>query len=126
MTDVYIETQPAPPDQSAYQEPFNVSSPKLEASRVIAAGRARLVGITVYSSNVASQFIQLHDASTLPADTAVPVWVQVVAATGNLGFLWIPGRVFEAGIVICNSSTAPTKTIGAADCFFDAQWTPIT
>lgn len=125
MTDVYVETQPAPPDQSAYQEPFNASSPGLAKALVIAAGRARLVGITVYSANVASQFIQLHDANALPADGAVPVWVQIVAATGNLGFLWIPGRVFEAGIVICNSSTAGTKTIGAADTFFDAQWTPI-
>ena len=126
MTDVYIETQPAPPDQSAYQEPFNSYSVKYENARQIAAGRARLTGLFVFSSNVAAQWIQLHDAVNLPADTSVPVWIGTVAAVSNLGVLWIPGRVFEAGIWACNSSTGPTKTIGAADTWFDAQWTPIT
>lgn len=125
MTDLYYEDAPAAGDQTAYLSPFNVSSPKYESSRVVAAGRARLLGVSVFSSNVASQWIQLHDASTLPADGAVPVWTQTIGGVGNLGFLWIPGRIFEAGIVICNSTTGPTKTLGAADTFFDCQWAAI-
>lgn len=125
MTDSYSLAAPAAADQSAYLEPYNSYSLKYENARQIAAGRSLLLGLTVFSSNVASQWVQLFDSLTLPADGTPPVWIQTVAATGNLGFLWIPGRVFEAGIWACNSTTGPTKTIGAADCYFDAQWIPV-
>jgi len=58
----------------------------------------------------------------VPANGAVPVAVFTVATVANLAVNWIPGRTFRRGIVICNSSTGPTLTIGAADCFFDAQY----
>ena len=32
------------------------------------------------------------------------------------------GRAFQAGIVVCNSTTAVTLTIGAADTWFDVQY----
>ena len=36
------------------------------------------------------------------------------------------GREFESGLVICNSSTDATKTIGSADTFFDVQYDVIS
>lgn len=125
MTDVYLGYPPPPDAVRDIPPPYNVSSPQYENRRQIAAGRTRLFGVSVFSSNVASQWIQLFDSAVSPANGAVPAWTQTVAGVGNLGFLWIPGRVFEAGVWICNSTTGPTLTAGAADTFFDCQWAPI-
>ena len=102
--------------------PANNSSNVYEASRLIKGGEGVLLGFTVYNSNAAAQFILLFDAAQVPANGAVPVAVFTVATVANLAVNWIPGRTFRRGIVICNSSTGPTLTIGAADCFFDAQY----
>ena len=110
-----------PPDYMAL-EPLNIHSNVYEASRVVKTGPGILYGFTVYNSKSSAQFVQLFDAGTLPADGAIPVWTATVAATSNLGVNWLPGRTFTTGIILCNSSTGPTKTIGAADCFFDAQY----
>lgn len=103
-------------------EPFNARSIKYATSIVVKTGPGILFGFTVYSSKAASQFIQLFDANTLPADGVDPEWFVSVAATSDREFNWVPGRTFRNGIVICNSSTGPTKTIGSADCYFDAQF----
>ncbi len=80
-----------------------------------------LLGFTVYNSGGA-QFIQLHDAAAEPANGAVPIIPLPVAASAMMGsFYGSEGRYFANGLVICNSSTAPTKTSGAADCWFDVQ-----
>lgn len=89
----------------------------------VKSGAGILFGFTVYNSNASAQFIQVHDSATLPADGAVPVAVLTAQATDNLAVSYIfPGRFFQRGIWLCNSSTGPTKTIGSADCFFDAQY----
>lgn len=91
------------------------------ASLVIASNPAILRGLTGYNSG-AAQFIQIHDAASLPADTAVPKVVFTVQAQSNFSIdFGVSGRAFDTGIVVCNSSTGPTKTIGAANCWFDAQ-----
>ena len=101
----------------------NASSVALAASRVIKNARGRLINLTVCNTKASAQYIQLHDATALPADTAVPACVMTVAASSSLDIDWtISGRDFINGIVVCNSSTAATKTIGSADCFFDAQY----
>ena len=82
-----------------------------------------LLGVTGYNSSVSDQFIQIHDATVLPADTAIPtVMFQVLAGDNFSVDFGSKGRIFDNGIVICNSSTATTKTIGASDCWFDAQF----
>jgi hypothetical protein len=95
------------------------------ASLVVHPGPARLFKISGYSSNVGAQFIQVHDAASLPADAAVPEVVRRVGATSDFEYdFGDGGRRFENGIVICNSSTGPTKTIGSADCWFEATFRP--
>ena len=93
------------------------------ASLVVKATAGTLFGLSGYNSKTSAQFLQVHDAAELPADTAVPAVVITVPATSNFSIdFGERGRWFNTGIVICNSSTGPTKTIGSADVWVDAQY----
>ncbi len=101
----------------------NSTSAAYVASQIAKASPGTIYGLTGYNSKGSAQFIQLHDSATLPADTAVPAVVIIVAATANFSIDFTTvGRYFTNGIVVCNSSTGPTKTIGSADCWFDIQY----
>lgn len=110
---------PAPWDEL---EPFNIYSNKLEAGRVIKTGPGRLFNLTIYNSNAAAQFFLLFDAAAIPANGTSACTVLKVATVASQLFNWNPGRTFLTGIVVVNSSTEPTLTIGAADSFYDAQY----
>lgn len=83
----------------------------------------KLRGFVGYSSSANTQYIQVFDSSTLPADGAIPLFSLAVPSASNFsydaGFI---GRVFVNGITICNSSTINVKTIGAPDTMFDVQF----
>lgn len=98
----------------------NGNSGAAAASLLVKSSPGLLFGFTV--SSTAAQFIQVFDASALPADGAVPVLSLAVGAASQIGVAWIPPRGFRGGIVLCNSSTQHTKTIGSATCIFDVQF----
>lgn len=101
----------------------NGTSAGLAASVIVKASAGTLHKFTVYNSNAAAQYIQLHNSATLPANAAVPLMTFVIAAHAHLTVDYgVAGRAFTNGIVLCNSSTEATKTLGAADCLFDAQY----
>jgi hypothetical protein len=104
----------------------NVTTTAYAASLVVSATpKTRLCGLSGYNSLASTQFIQIHDAASLPANTAVPKVIFEVAASSKFAIDWGNNpRVFDTGIVVCNSTTGPTKTIGAADCWFDVQVLP--
>lgn len=103
--------------------PLNARSNVYENSRLVKAGPGYLFGLSGFNSKVSAQWIQVHDSATLPADGAVPELILTVSTVANFSILWaLPGRAFQRGIYLVNSSTGPTKTIGAADCWFDAQY----
>lgn len=103
--------------------PLNTHSNAYEKSRLVKAGPGYLFGFTVFNSNIAAQWVQVHDSPVLPANGSVPVFIVSVATIADKGVQWLPlGRSFQTGIYLCNSTTGPTLTLGAADCFFDAQY----
>lgn len=103
--------------------PSNSTTTALCASLLVKTREGVLHSITGYSDSASSQFIQVHDSSTLPADGAVPTIVFVVPAKSNFSLdMGEVGRSFTKGIVVCNSATVATKTIGSADCWFDVQY----
>lgn len=103
--------------------PTNSAQSTYAASKVIKGSAGTLFGIAGYNSKASAQFIQLHDASSLPADTAAPEFNITVPAASNFSIdFGTRGMTFSTGIVVCNSSTAETKTIGAADCQFFARY----
>jgi hypothetical protein len=102
--------------------PTNFYRPALAAS-IVVPGHILVYGFTVYNSNAAAQYVLMFDANELPANGLVPILAQNAATKQLSGVSWTPqGREFLEGFVLCNSSTDTTKTIGAADCFFDVQY----
>jgi hypothetical protein len=107
------------PSNARGDAPAAYDSVAYEASAIIKSAPGNLYGFAGYNSKLTPQFIQVHDSATLPADGAIPKVILTVPAVSN--FSWNSGefpKAFANGIVICNSSTGPTKTIGAADCWF--------
>ena len=99
----------------------NTTTAAYATSLIIKASAGTIYTLNGFNSKTSAQFIQLHNSATLPADAAVPVVTFYVPATSNFSFDWgVYGRSFSTGIVVTTSSTGPTKTIGAADCWFDA------
>lgn len=97
----------------------SANSVAYQKSIAVKADPGVLNGFTGYNSGPA-QFIQVHNTVSEPANGAIPIIILFAAAQSN--FYWDAddyGQWFSVGITICNSSTGPTKTVGANDCWFN-------
>jgi len=115
-------------DNTAHWEydQFSANTNALANSLVVASGQTRLWGFSGTNTNAAAQFILAFDLAAVPANGAIPKFVMKAPASDNFWVSWAPFyRKFTDGVVLCNSSTSATLTIGAADCWFDAQYTPL-
>ena len=88
-------------------------------SLVLKSSPGFLTSLVGYNSKTSAQFIQVFNATSVPADGTAPVYTFTVPASSNFSLdIPVAGARFTTGIVVTNSSTGPTKTIGAADCWF--------
>ena len=101
--------------------PSRVNSSAYEAARVVKASAGRLFNISGYNSGPA-QFLQIHDAASLPAESEVPCAIFAIPSLASFSYEFELGIPCSTGIVVTNSSTGPTKTIGSANCFFTATY----
>lgn len=93
------------------------------ASLIIKASAGKLFKLWIVNNAGSAQFYQIFNSATLPADGVAPVHVIRIP---TLDYREIDfseyGDYFSTGIVVCNSSTMATKTIGAADSWFSALY----
>jgi hypothetical protein len=108
------------PDATTTYAPTSATTTVYATSLVGKASAGVLYRITGYNSLASAQFIQVHAAASLPANGAVPILIFSVPASSNFSFdMGFYGRYFATGILVCNSTTGPTLTVGAANCWFD-------
>lgn len=98
-------------------------SAALEASAIIKASETKFYSITFVNTNGGTRYLQLFNSATLPADAVVPILTFPVAT--GVTFTYTTGEypnLFSNGLVVCNSSTLASKTIGSADSLFYVQY----
>jgi hypothetical protein len=90
---------------------------------VVKASAGKLYKLVFTNGNAAVRYLQIHNTTTLPADTAVPI-VSIPVPIGQTFTLDLTqfGQYFSTGMVVCNSSTGATKTVGAADSYINAWY----
>jgi hypothetical protein len=103
------------------------SSTALEASRVVTPSATtnqhlRCFSITGFNTKASDQYILVFDAAAVPADGGFTPLILTAFAGLPFSFVWEGGRLFAAGIAVCNSSTAAIKAVGSADCTFDINY----
>ena len=69
------------------------------------------------NGNASTRYIQVFNATSAPADGAIPLLAPIPVASGASFLLDLApyARYFSTGIYICNSTTMVTKTLGSAD-----------
>ncbi len=113
------------PDSTAIYAPTVASSTAYANNIIIKASPGVLYNLTGYNSKTSSQFILLLNATTVLGNgnaTSFPALNVPAGQTFSLDFGGKFGRFFSTGMVIVNSSTANSITIGSADCWFDALY----
>jgi hypothetical protein len=98
-----------------------VTSTAFEASHVLKASAGTLISLRGFNNKATEQYIQIHNTTSVPSNGVTPSSFFLVPGVSNFAMdIPILGEPYTTGISVCNSSTADTKTLGSADCWFTA------
>lgn len=100
--------------------PETYESDAAENAALVRNADGVLLSLSGFSNLGSAQYIMVFDSNTQPGNGAVPKRIKKVAATDTFEVDFGRGVRVENGIWVCNSTTAPTLTLGAADCLFHA------
>lgn len=109
---------------SAVVPPNGYASTAVETNHVIKDAAGVVFVASMYNDNAATRYLQFFDSHTLPADGVVPLLSFEVPTktTRVIDSYAFRGKQFRIGIVVCNSTTGVSKTLGGADCLFDVEY----
>lgn len=99
-----------------YQSTSNENAAEVKATAGV------LYEIRGYNANASAQFIMIFDAAATPSNGTVPKEVYAVAAEDNFSFTFPKGLQMDTGIVVTNSTTQQSLTIGGNDCWFAVDY----
>ena len=99
-----------------------ISTSAVATNLVVKASAGALYSLTGINTQGGVRYVQVFDATSLPANSTVPaISIRVPA---NASFAYSAdggfGRPFSTGIVVATSTTADTLTVSAATLFVDA------
>lgn len=111
--------------QTSAAKGTSVSSTAAESSHVISASACLVARASMLNGNAATRYLQLHNATSLPSNGAVPVAVIIIGTTQTQVMTFnIPTNKFGTGCVAATSTTGSTLTIGSADALFTVDLFP--
>lgn len=98
-----------------------INSTVFETGHILKASAGTLVSLMGHTTAASTQYIQLFNSTTIPADGTAPRMMLTLPASSDFSVdLPITGMPFTTGISVSNSSTTSTKTSGSPDVWFCA------
>ncbi len=95
----------------------------LLASGVVRATAGTVLTITALNTSASTRYLQLFNTTSVPADTAVPYHCPIKVGAGeSVCYALDEGLAFGTGICWATSSTAATKTVGAAEMWISVRY----
>lgn len=115
---VTVVSGDAAPQRSNYR-----SGTSYEANGVVSAAPATLYGLTVYNNKASALYLQLYNATAVPATGTQPDWDLVVPAQASVPlFFGVDGKYFSSGISWANSTSILTRQGGSTDFRLTAEY----
>jgi hypothetical protein len=104
------------------------TSTAAEASCVASASACAPARVSMTNGNAGTRYCLMFDATSLPANGAIPKDGGGAQSTNARNFLVfpVPTARFSTGLVVASSSTASSLTIGSADALFSVDLFPAT
>jgi hypothetical protein len=110
------------PDEADHLLPLPYYSARLEKSAQVKTGPGLFYTVTMTNTNAAARYLQVFDFAGVPADGTIPLLSRSIPIGDSLTLQWNNGHPFSQGLFVCNSTTAASKTLGAADSIFDVTF----